>query len=314
MAKIQRLCFTLNNYTDDEYAKIKEFITSKAIYGVVGEERGEENNTPHLQGYINLGRKARLSFAGAKKAIGERAHIEIARGSDEDNKAYCSKEGNVFEHGEIQFPGKRNDIEQCCKSIMGGKRLADVALEHPSTFVKIHRGLRELEYIVRSKQQRNFKTTVHVLIGTPGTGKSRWCHEQAGKAGADEMYYKPRGQWWDGYCGQKNVVIDDFYGWIKYDDLLKICDRYPYQVPVKGGYVPFTSENIYITSNAPIEEWYHFNGYNTAAILRRVEHLYLYSIPTSDEIFDVLFNETNNTQSLTDDELLSFIECLDTTQ
>lgn len=41
-----------------------------------------------------------------------------------------------------------------------------------------------------------------------------------------EIYYKPRGELWDGYHQQPSVIIDDFYGWLKYDELLKISDRY----------------------------------------------------------------------------------------
>lgn len=63
--------------------------------------------------------------------------------------------------------------------------------------------------------------------------------------------------------------MDDFYGWIKYDDLLKICDRYPYSVPIKGGYEIFVTKNIWITSNVPIDLLYKFPGYDPAAIIRR---------------------------------------------
>ena len=71
---------------------------------------------------------------------------------------------------------------------------------------------------------------------------------QKAKATGGRIYYKPRGDWWDGYKQHECVIIDDFYGWIKYDDLLKICDRYPYQVPVKGSFEQFTSKYIWITS------------------------------------------------------------------
>ena len=43
----------------------------------------------------------------------------------------------------------------------------------------------------------------------------------------NSTYYKPRGEWWDGYEQDKLVVMDDFYGWIKYDELLEITDHYP---------------------------------------------------------------------------------------
>ena len=48
-------------------------------------------------------------------------------------------------------------------------------------------------------------------------------------------------------------------------------DRYPYQVPVKGGFFAFAPKHIVITSNAPIASWYHFDNYEPDAILRRVD-------------------------------------------
>ena len=69
---------------------------------------------------------------------------------------------------------------------------------------------------------------------------------------------------------QTSVIIDDFYGWIKYDELLKICDRYPHKVPIKGGYEEFTSKHIFITSNVDVPDLYKFVGYNTAALDRRI--------------------------------------------
>lgn len=109
---------------------------------------------------------------------------------------------------------------------------------------------------------------VHVLYGEPGTGKSMQAFELA-RRGAS-YYYKPRGEWWDGYQQDEVVVVDDFYGWLKWDELLKICDRYPYRVPVKGGYRQFHTHHLVLTSNSHYSTWYNFVGYNPAALERRL--------------------------------------------
>ena len=85
------------------------------------------------------------------------------------------------------------------------------------------------------------------------------------------------------------IIIDDFYGWLKYDELLKILDRYPYQVPVKGSYIAFAPKHIVITGNSPIATWNHFEGYRPDAILKRVEMYCLDRVPTIDEVLAVSY-------------------------
>lgn len=61
------------------------------------------------------------------------------------------------------------------------------------------------------------------MWGHPGTGQS--CERKKAAdlpVGEDEVYYKNRGDWWVGYEHHKSVIMDHFYKWIKYDELLKI--------------------------------------------------------------------------------------------
>lgn len=61
--------------------------------------------------------------------------------------------------------------------------------------------------------------------------------------------------WFDGYMGQKRVVLDDYRSYhLPFNFLLRLLDRYPIQVPVKGGYVNFIPEEIIVTSPFDIQE------------------------------------------------------------
>lgn len=88
-AKSRKWCFTLNNYTSEEYTKILTLFTSKKWLYIIGEEIGEEG-TPHLQGYIE--HKNAIRFETLKKQM-PRAHFERAKGSRKQNCLYCSKDG-----------------------------------------------------------------------------------------------------------------------------------------------------------------------------------------------------------------------------
>lgn len=105
-----RWCFTLNNYTDAEYDSIHAILSDQGhvSYGIVGKEVGE-GGTPHLQGFVIFKRTHRFGRVRAK--LGPRCHIEQARGSTDQNRTYCSKDGNHTEFGTPPIQGKRTDLE-----------------------------------------------------------------------------------------------------------------------------------------------------------------------------------------------------------
>lgn len=54
-----RWCFTLNNYSEEEYDLFCTFGNDYCKYFVMGREVGKEG-TPHLQGYFSLKKKKTL--------------------------------------------------------------------------------------------------------------------------------------------------------------------------------------------------------------------------------------------------------------
>lgn len=278
-------CFTINNYGPNEPADLFNRLEGSYVYVVVGKEVCPTTGTPHLQGYVLFRDRKRLKTV--KKLIGNRAHLERAKGNPEQNHRYCSKEGNYEERGTLPT-GKHTTLSVVCEKLKAGTPLREIALNQPETFVRHHRGLQRLVEVLGESTQRSWKTTVVVYIGTTGVGKSRKCAELCG---SEPTYYKPRGKWWDGYDGQPNVIIDDFYGWIEYDEMLRITDRYPHRVPVKFGFTQFLAKSIFITSNKPVSEWYTFEGYRENAIsplLRRIDKIHLINKPLYD---DITFNQ-----------------------
>ncbi|ADD62463.1 replication-association protein [Cyclovirus Chimp12] len=274
---VRKFCFTWNNYEFDAYAKCETFLNNFAKYGSVGEELCPSTGTPHLQGYVNLIKPTR--FSTIKKHLHNAIHIEKANGSDEQNQTYCRKSGIFFEKGEPIKQGQRTDLQLLVKDTMEpSNTLKDIATKHPIAYIRYFRGIQELRRMVLPVPPRNYPTEVRYYWGPPGSGKSRRALQEATEISTNGIYYKPRGQWWDGYVQQSCVIIDDFYGWIKYDEILKICDRYPYKVQIKGGYEEFTSTHIWFTSNVDTDLLYKFNNYINTAFERRItvkEHITL---------------------------------------
>lgn len=137
-----RWCFTLNNYTEDEVKHVQELVPDMATFVLYGKETGEEG-TPHLQGYIQFNKDLRLS--AIKKKL-PRAHLEVARGSPEQNIEYCSKDGDVFTKGKLRQrnSGKRNDLELFKEAVKDGNFSIDnLREEHSDVFAKYPRFCRE---------------------------------------------------------------------------------------------------------------------------------------------------------------------------
>lgn len=107
MSRHRAYCFTINNPSNTDRFAVS-VLFNQCKYGIVGDEVGEQG-TAHLQGYVHL--RNPLSLKKLKYYL-PRAHLTVSLGNDEQNKAYCSKEGtNIKEVGETsEGQGFRTDL------------------------------------------------------------------------------------------------------------------------------------------------------------------------------------------------------------
>jgi len=266
MSKARAWCFTINNWTEADTAALKNLAT-EARYLVYEEEKGEEKKTPHIQGYVYLP-NAR-SLEGMKRLLGSRAHLEVAKGTAAQNREYCTKEGTgVVEVGEMPKQGRRNDITTARDILASGGTMRDVCME-----VNSYQAIRGAELLIRycpklAQPVDRGEQTVYWFWGPTGSGKTRTAVEMGG----DDYWMSGKNlRWWDGYAGQSTVIIDDFRGdFCTFHELLRILDRYPYRVEIKGGSVPLESKTIIITSPKPPTEAYTTRE-DIGQLLRRIK-------------------------------------------
>lgn len=270
--KSRHTCWTLNNWRDIHLTRLSEYVT-ESRYICWSQEVGEEG-TPHLQGYVAWDNPRSLKkFKDTITPPGEpqQLHYEpYTKGTAAQNRAYCAglvqKKGNVQnptfeEHGELPQQGERTDWtaavqELCCESV-------STVVERQPQLLPAIRALERYKQLSLRPLNRDVKVTV--IIGPPGTGKSKYAYDTD-----PDLYSKPDGQWFDGYTGQKTLLLDDFYGDLPYSTLLKVLDRYPLQVPVKGGFVYAQWTHVIITSNREPQQWNFPPFTDLAAFNRRV--------------------------------------------
>nr|WAE42381.1 MAG: replication associated protein [Cressdnaviricota sp.] len=245
MKKSRNWCFTSNNPSID-YEKYILQLPSR--YTVFQKEVGE-SGTPHFQGTICF-QQAR-HFKSIKEDL-PGCHLEPCKDLQASIK-YCMKdEGRLdgpWESGERPSQGKRNELETVVDMVQKKRKLREIAEECPLLFIKFHKGIEALRS--RLATPRNWEMLVYVHHGATGTGKTRSAFEQC-----EDPYMKPDGDWWNGYDGHEDIIIDDFACTMPITFLLKVLDRYPLQVQTKGGFVEFVAKRIFITSNIPYCEWY----------------------------------------------------------
>lgn len=147
--------FTINNYTDENQECIRDLYKVQFQYVVFGRETGE-NGTPHLQGYFKL--VNRLRFSQVQKLFNCNPHLEVAKGTPEQNRAYCTK-GNDFEElGELPIPkgSNKSKIKQCLDKVVEGVSVQDICSgELCSTYVLHTDKIKAVASAIRSEQELN---------------------------------------------------------------------------------------------------------------------------------------------------------------
>lgn len=269
--KSRHYVFTWNTYPEDFRQQLANL---GAVYLAYQPERGE-SGTRHLQGVVSFG-NPRAFRAVARACTGW--HIDKMRGTIDQAVAYCSKEETRDAEAGFGFTeegtrplsagtvGGRSDLKQVTALVKAGAGIKRVADELPVSVILFSRGIERL--IGLHREPRNHLTQVFWFYGPTGSGKSR----AASDAEPGAYWKTPNSQWWDGYEYQEAVIIDDYRtDFCKFNELLRMCDRYPYQVQVKGGTREFTSLRLYITTpKNPRDTWSLRSDEDLGQLTRRI--------------------------------------------
>nr|WET17323.1 replication associated protein [Bidens cyclovirus-like] len=297
MSATKHWLFTLNNFTVDEFNNLRsppEWVS----YLVFQHERGNEG-TDHLQGYLELAGRYRMSRL---RDFLPRAHWEPRRGSQAQAIAYCSKADTrvdgpwtvgIFEETRA---GQRKDLDELAlRAYSGTETLHSLQEAYPGHCLRYRKSIKEALLDHRRKLAKTIQRDLEVVIlwGDPGTGKTRSVYESEGMSNVYTLNTATNGTlWFDGYDGESVLLIDDFRGWIRFNEVLKICDRYPYRLAVKGSFDYASWTKVYFTSNHNPETWWsEDSGHCFSAFRRRVarvehfssDHPWVPSVAHSDD-------------------------------
>ena len=223
-------------------------------YVIVGFEVCPETGRKHLDGYYEMTNQRKL--AGELKKFVKMfcrgwGNLQVAKGTAAENFDYSTKEGrDKYENGLAVVNGESADLTSYKRKIDTGEMTADdVCSVDPMCYHQYGRTLTKCEDIHLRKQFRTEMTRAIWIHGSTGSGKS---HAAFTGWHPDTHYlWKLNDKGWqDGYTQQSIVVINDFRGEIKYNEMLNLVDKFPFTVSRRGREpMPFTSRIVIITSS-----------------------------------------------------------------
>ncbi len=274
-------CFTINNPTEKDWKAVWKL----QYQYLVCQPELAESGTPHLQGFVQMQEKLRLS---ALSKLLKHAHLSKRRGTPYEAAHYCMKpvpackckhcEGlerfdNYTEDGYMtaELHASVHAAAACIKE-HGLKRGID---RFPNLYLQYPRGFKALASA--SCPLRHHETQVTVLWGTSGAGKTRYAMDTF----PNPYMLPPFGDGTDFFgdydpLSHKTVIVDEFYSNWKYGTFLRACDRYPMEAHTKGDFVQFLADDIVFTSNTSPYEWYPnvlVDPIRRVSFLRRIHNI-----------------------------------------
>jgi len=249
MSKSRNYCFT--SYEHDggliwERAGERWAAPTGISYIIWGNEVCPTTGRAHKQGYLEL--TGPLGLSGVKRLLATNSiHLETRKGTAAQAIEYCKKDGDWEEHGEAKAQGKRSDLEAIKKHIDKGMSSLEIAEAHWPKWVIYRRSFDEYRTLKGLDEVRDKSNAPKVIYihGPSGCGKTRFAIE----AGATCVDFN--GKFMLNYNGEKTVLFDDVDRdmFPNRSVMLRLLDRYPMKVEIKGGSVQWLATTIYMTSN-----------------------------------------------------------------
>jgi len=269
MSRSRTWCFTVNN--PERWRP--EWDAAKMDYLIWAMERGE-SGTLHVQGYVRM--KKRVMMNTMKGVLCQAAHLEVAKGTEEQNKKYVSKEpvdGVVHEHGIYEGTfgakqGSRNELKSALEQLTKGEPREKVFREHLALIVKYPQGMEKAAELALGPAPTERNIHNMVIWGETGTGKShRAYHSFPGAYRASVGIGT-----FDKYQGEDVVILDEFEPvQVQLQEFLTWTDKWPTQLKCRyANKIARWTKMIIISNTDPAHWWATASDKERQALARRL--------------------------------------------
>lgn len=253
--------FTLNDTSVYESFKNTILKLKSCDYFISCREIAPTTGHEHIHVYAHFQSSYRLS----KKILDFHAHIEICKGSPQDNIAYIRKDGEILDeqgrepHQGFHTVGELKNVQEP----------DELDWREYNTWLKIRSSPKKVKTSEWGKDVR-----VYYVQGPSGCGKSNFVANMLETEGVDEFEeIKHVGEFWHGIVdGEGVAVYDDFRdSHMSASEFINFIDYRTHNLNVKGGSFRNRYTKIFITSVQDIDDIYKgVNGEPRLQWLRRI--------------------------------------------
>lgn len=302
---VNNYLFTIQYSGEPPAVPSADAVLQHASYMCYQSEMAPTTGQLHIQGFVRMIKKVKLN--ACKTVICQlfgvqSAHIVKGDGKAQAMSEYCQKEDTRVPDtqptiiGTLPNPPGKNNLGVQISNVFVAystfqKSAKDLATDPETASVTV-RYLKNMEYIIQkaiTPRDSSYEHVVWVCYGPPGTGKSTWLDTHVRELhGTNKVYMKPEGtKWWDGYVGQKHVIMNEFDGtWCTPTLFNTWCDKFATQVETKGGYCQLATIQTYITTNRYPSHWWSSKVMKgrLSALWRRITKVFEFSAVGVDPV------------------------------
>ena len=241
-AKGRNFQITLNEV--EHWEKLKEYLEGRKLlnYAIACKERAPTTGHEHIHCYVQFSNSTQLALSKM-----EGAHIEVCRGSPQQNVAYVKKDGVIiWETGTLRMTGNPTirDIME-----MDRDEIYDLPWQIRNTALKI-----------KDEQDNDIdiddwkkEVEIYWIMGPSGVGKTERAkqivRDNAEKYGRKINSVKYTNTFWQGVGNAKIAIYDDFRDSdMKPQEFINFIDYNYHTMNIKGGEKRNEYELIIITS------------------------------------------------------------------
>lgn len=262
------------NVTDErkDYWRAVAKTVNKAV---IGEETCPTTGRKHLQGLLTF--KKAIRFSGLRRQFPKDIHWERTRQEDAAER-YCMKEWNMVVNVSNSTQGARNDLKNYQKLVLNGERRAVCNRAYPDIATRCPKYYQNLRTGIIDERDPDKPPTVVWIWGPAGIGKTGMIYKVFERKNVF-ITWRPDLRWFCGYYGQPVAVLDDVDVFVDiWKLMLRLLDRYPMKVEIKGDTVEWNPDIIIVTAVCPPEQaWLDVTsrrGEPREQLYRRIHHVY----------------------------------------